>query len=136
MLLFTNQYISVNFLELQQITTFHFSDDAKKLNICFLKAELILAVENMIKRYASHFFIDIANIEHIIQGDFFIWFENNIISNTTQSQQTKVAWIASKQINFKSIPNSAKSIHKIFTNHQLATQWLVDDVKYEFGKHH
>ena len=134
MLLFTNKYFSINFFEVQQITSFHFSNEAQNLNSIFLEAELIWASDNMIKRFANLFFVDVSNIQHIIENNFFVWFEKNIISLNSLNSQTKIAWITPQKENFQISQNSTNFIHKFFDNHNLATHWLVENVKYEFGK--
>jgi len=134
MLLFTNNFLSINHLEVQKLTTFHFSNEAKKLNEQFLKADIILSSEKMIKRNASLFFIDINNIENIINSKFLIWFANNIIVKMSNQTTTKIAWIAKNKHKFQIPFNSKTSTNRIFDNHKQATQWLTENIEYEFGK--
>ena len=127
MLLYKSKYFFVNFLEVQYLMHFKFTDACKNLNTNELKAEFLLFFDKMVKRRARHFLIDAENIEHLLDINIVNWLNINILPLIKSVKADKIAWIIQTQKNFDF--KSQNIENKSFDKHDKAIKWLLQNAE-------
>lgn len=124
MLLYTSQYLTVNYLEVQFLSHIKWTEKATELNEEQIKAELINFTEKMVKRKARYILCDVQNIEHFFEQNFLDWWNINIFTKIASKKFERKAVLCSSNLS-----DNLELSDKLFTNPQKAMQWLLKYAK-------
>ncbi len=130
MILYKSKFLEVNYLELQHLTHFLFSDYASYMDGEGVYHEMLNFLGFRIHKRSRRFYLDLRNIEHLIDKEFFPWFEKYILPKLASFNADKVAYLL-KNTSISDIPERKITLFKnrdinvrFFDNPAGLMQWM------------
>ncbi len=130
MILYKSKFLEVNYLELQHITHFVFSEYAVHMDTEGVYHEILNFLGRRIHKRSRLFYLDLHRIDHLLEPEFFDWFEQYILPKLASFNARKIAYLTGitneKQLKNHTIAlPSGKTVEAaFFEKPQALMQWL------------
>lgn len=141
MILYSSKFLKVNYLELQFLIHFYWTDFAGYMDNEGVYHELLNFLDKRIYKRGQQIFIDWTKIEHLVSQETIDWFFKYILPKITSHKAYRLGFLFSNKKEYEipqHLPVNNTSIEtKIFTNSEKLMQWLMDGAERKKpGVHH
>jgi len=130
MILYSSKFTKVNYLELQYLMHFYWTDYAGYMDEEGVYHEFLNFLSQRIYKRAQQIYVDWRKIEHLISQETIDWFLQYILPKIASHKAYRLAFLLSKPDLVKipeQIPvNNTSFEAKIFTHPEELMQWLMD----------
>ena len=130
MILYSSKFMKVNYLELQYLMHFYWTDYAGYMDEEGVYHEFLNFLNKRIYKRANQIYVDWRKIEHLISQETVDWFLQYILPKIASHKAYRLAFLLKDTNKIKlpeNIPvNNTGFEAKIFTNPEELMQWLMD----------
>ena len=130
MILYQSKFLKVNYLELQYLMHFYWTDYAGYMDEEGIYHELINFLNKRIYKRANQIYVDWRKAEHLISQETINWFIQYILPKIVSHKVYRIAFLVNHQqkisISDKLIINNKKIKTGIFTNPEKLMEWLME----------
>ncbi len=130
MILYQSKFLKVNYLELQYLMHFYWTDYAGYMDEEGIYHEFINFLNNRIYKRANQIYVDWRKVEHLISQETIDWFIQYILPKIASHKVYKIAFLVNHQqkisISNKLIINNKEIKTGIFTNPEKLMEWLME----------
>ncbi len=130
MILYSSKFTKVNYLELQYLMHFYWSDYAGFMDEEGVYHEFVNFLNKRIYKRANQIFVDWRKLEGLISQDTADWFIKYILPKIASHKVYRMAFLLNDKSIMQLPPNikvnNAQVQAKIFTDAQDLMQWLMD----------
>ena len=131
MIIYKSKFLEVNYLEVQHIKHFLFSQYASYMDREGLFHEMLNFLSRRIHKRSRLFYMDMRRVEHLTDKEFMQWFHLYILPKMTSHQATKCGWLFNatdlKWDQKLPLPNRQPIHHKTFTDASRLMNWFQSD---------
>ncbi len=130
MILYTSKFLKVNYLELQYLMHFYWTDFASHMDEDGIYHEFLNFLSRRIYKRANQIYIDWRKVEHLISQETIDWFLQYILPKIASHKAYRMAFLI-KQSDLISLQNTIKVNNckieaRIFTDAEQLMQWLME----------
>jgi len=130
MILYSSKFLKVNYLELQYLVHFYWTDFAGYMDEEGIYHELLNFLNKRIYKRANQIFVDWRKVEHLISQETIDWFIKYILPKIASHKAYRMAFLLSEE-GIVTLPekiqvNNVTIEAKIFTNPEVLMKWLMD----------
>jgi len=130
MILYTSKFLRTNYLELQYLMHFYWTEYAGHMDEEGIYHEFLNFLSKRIYKRANQIYVDWRSVEHLISQETIDWFLQYILPKIASHKAYRLAFLVNKPEQFR-LNNPIKvnntSIEaSIFTDPEELMQWLMD----------
>jgi len=130
MVLYTSKFLRVNYLELQYLMHFYWTDYAGYMDQEGIYHEFLNFLSKRIYKRANQIYVDWRKVEHLISQETIDWFLQYILPKIASHKARRMAFLLTDS-DLVSLPeqipvNNLTIEAKIFTDPDLLMQWLME----------
>ena len=133
MILYKSKFLEVNFLELQYLSHFFWSDYAGYMDKEGIYHEFINFLNKRIYKRANQIYVDWRKVEHLINQETIDWFLQYILPKIASHKSYRMAFLFQHPELFKlpeNIEVNSRTIEaKTFSNPEKLMQWLMHNAE-------
>ncbi len=130
MILYSSKFLKTNYLELQYLMHFYWSDYAAYMDQEGIYHELLNFLSKRIYKRARQVFVDWQKVEHLVSQQTFDWFLQYILPKIASHQSYRLGFLVSDTHNFdlpERIPvNNTRFEARLFSDPETLMNWLMD----------
>ncbi len=134
MILYKSKFLEVNYLELQHITHFVFSEYAAYMDTEGIYHEMLNFLGQRIHKRSRLFYLDLQKTDHLIEPEFFGWFEQYILPKLASFNARKLAYLTGlnpdqhPENHIYTLPSGKDLEVRFFRQPQKLMQWLTESI--------
>ncbi len=130
MVLYTSKFLKVNYLELQYLMHFYWTDFAAHMDEEGIYHELLNFLSRRIYKRANQIYVDWRKVEHLILQETIDWFIRYILPKIASHKAYRLAFLLNQPeliiLPDKIKVNSREIEAKVFSEPEKLMQWLMD----------
>ena len=130
MILYTSKFLKVNYLELQYLMHFHWTEYAGYMDAEGVYHEFLNFLSKRIYKRANQIYVDWRQVEHLISQETIDWFLQYILPKIASHKAYRMAFLLNNpdkiQLPEKVKVNNLSLTARIFSDPELLMQWLMD----------
>jgi len=130
MILYTSKFLKVNYLELQYLMHFYWSEYAGYMDTEGIYHEFLNFLSKRIYKRANQIYVDWRQVEHLISQETIDWFLQYIVPKIASHKAYRMAFLFKNTDKIK-LPENVKVNNKVlsarvFSDSEALMQWLMD----------
>ena len=133
MILYSSKFTKVNYLELQYLMHFYWTEYAGYMDEEGVYHEFLNFLDKRIYKRANQIYVDWRKIEHLISQETIDWFLQYILPKIASHKAYRLAFLLSNadlvKLPGKISVNNTSFEARIFSDSEKLMQWLMDGAK-------
>ncbi len=130
MVLYQSKFLKVNFLELQYLMHFYWTDYAGYMDEEGIYHELLNFLNKRIYKRANQIYVDWRKVEHLINQETIDWFIKYILPKIASHKAYRMAFLMNNPGKIK-LPekikvNNTEIEFKVFSSPEVLMEWIMD----------
>ena len=130
MILYTSKFSKVNYLELQYLMHFYWTEYAGYMDAEGVYHEFLNFLSKRIYKRANQIYVDWRQVEHLISQETIDWFLQYILPKIASHKAYRMAFLLNNpdkiQLPEKVKVNNLSLTARVFSDPELLMQWLMD----------
>jgi len=130
MILYTSKFLKVNYLELQYLMHFYWTEYAGHMDTEGVYHEFLNFLSKRIYKRANQIYVDWRQVEHLISQETIDWFLQYILPKIASHKAYRMAFLLNNpdkiQLPEKVKVNNLSLTARVFSDPEILMQWLMD----------
>ncbi len=130
MILYTSKFLKVNYLELQYLMHFYWTEYAGYMDTEGIYHELLNFLSKRIYKRANQIYVDWRQVEHLISQETIDWFLQYILPKIASHKVYRMAFLLNNpdkiQLPKNIKVNNLSLTARVFSDPEILMQWLMD----------